>query len=73
MSSLKKVLEITSELKDKLGVLGSMARTDHIALLGVAAQIHHTEILARGLVVSESDKYPTGLEAIAIANGYVQR
>ena len=39
-------------------------------ILSLAIQIERNQILENGLVVSTSDKYPRGLEAIAIALGF---
>jgi len=39
-------------------------------ILSLAIQIQRNQILENGLVVSSSDKYPSALEAIAIALGY---
>ena len=39
-------------------------------ILSLAIQIERNQILQNGLVVSSSGKYPSGLEAIAIALGY---
>jgi len=39
-------------------------------ILSLAIQIERNQILENGLVVSSSDKHPSGLEAIAIALGF---
>jgi len=39
-------------------------------ILSLAIQIERNQILENGLVVSTSDKYPSGLESIAIALGF---
>lgn len=39
-------------------------------ILSLAVQIQRNQIIQNGLVVSASDKYPSGLEAIAISLGY---
>jgi hypothetical protein len=39
-------------------------------ILSLAIQIQRNQILESGLAVSSSDKYPSALEAIAIALGY---
>ncbi len=41
--------------------------------LSLAIQIQRNQIIQSGLVVSSSDKYPSALEAIAIALGYQER
>ena len=39
-------------------------------ILSLAIQTERNQILENGLVVSSSDRYPSGLEAIAIALGF---
>lgn len=39
-------------------------------ILSLSIQIERNQILENGLVVSPSDKHPSGLEAIGIALGY---
>jgi hypothetical protein len=45
-------------------------RLSDFEILSLAIQIERNQILENGLVVSTSDKYPSGLEAIAIALGF---
>lgn len=45
-------------------------RLSDFEILSLAIQIERNQILENGLVVSTLDKYPSGLEAIAIALGF---
>jgi hypothetical protein len=55
---------IAKQLKEEYSKLSDFE------ILSLAIQIQRNQILENGLVVSSSDKYPSALEAIAIALGY---
>lgn len=55
---------IAKELKEEYSKLSDFE------ILSLAIQIQRNQILENGLAVSSSDKYPSALEAIAIALGY---
>ncbi len=55
---------IAKELKEEYSKLSDFEA------LSLAIQIQRNQILENGLAVSSSDRYPSALEAIAIALGY---
>jgi hypothetical protein len=57
------VRELAKDLKEDYKL------TDYEALT-LALRAEHNELLKLGFVISSSDSYPTGLEAIANALGY---
>lgn len=61
---LENYKRIAKQLKEEYSKLSDFE------ILSLAIQIQRNQILENGLVVSSSDKYPSALEAIAIALGY---
>jgi len=56
--------QIAKELKEEYSKLSDFE------ILSLAIQIQRNQILENGLAVSSSNKFPSALEAIAIALGY---
>ena len=65
MTEFQSITQIAKELKTDYKL------TD-VEALTIAVQIQRNQILENGLVVSRTDKTPTGLEALAIILGYKQ-
>ena len=68
-------MEITIENYSKIAkrLKEEYPKFSDFEILSLAIQIERNQILENGLVVSSSDKYPVGLEAIAIALGYHEK
>jgi len=66
-------LRMTRELKSLAKDLQEDFKLSDYEALNLALKIEQNELLRIAFVISSSDKYPTGLESIAIALGYTRK